>query len=215
LSKKRSSCASGSCFRERVCALHLDRVFGGKDEERLVQRVPRAADGDGVLLHRLEQGALGLRRGAVDLVRQHHLPEDGAAVQLEAPADRTARAEREHVHARHVARHQIGRELDAGERKIEAGRKRPHEQRLPEPRVAFEQHVPTGDEAPEHLVHDLVLTHDDCPDRGSQPEGHLACGAHAALELSGGGTFLHEGNQAIIALRASDGGRMHRARRDA
>jgi hypothetical protein len=55
---------------QRVGALLLDRVLGGEDEERLRQRVGGPAGGDLVLLHRLEQRRLRLRRGPVDLVGQ-------------------------------------------------------------------------------------------------------------------------------------------------
>ena len=58
---------------QRVGALHLDRVLRGEHEERLGERVLLLGDGDAVLLHRLEQRALRLGRGAVDLVGQHQV----------------------------------------------------------------------------------------------------------------------------------------------
>ena len=72
---------------ERIGPLHLERVLGGQHEERRRQPVRRAGDGDRPLLHRLEQGRLGLGRGPVDLVGQHQVGEDRPALELE-PADR-------------------------------------------------------------------------------------------------------------------------------
>jgi hypothetical protein len=92
--------------------------------------VADAGDGDRVLLHRFEQGALGLGRGAVDLIGEHDLSEDRPAVQLEAPARRRDLAHHEHVGAGDVARHEIGRELDARKAQIQTAREGAHEQRL-------------------------------------------------------------------------------------
>ena len=49
------------------------------------------ADGDAVLLHRLEQRALRLRRGAVDLVGEDDVREDRALAELEDLAARLRR----------------------------------------------------------------------------------------------------------------------------
>jgi len=43
-----------------------------------------AVDGDLALLHRLEERRLGLRRGSVDLVREHDVREHGPGLELEA-----------------------------------------------------------------------------------------------------------------------------------
>ena len=62
-------------FGQRVGAVLFHRVLGGDHDVRRGQRVGRAFDGDLALLHRLEQRRLGPRRGAVDLVDQHHVGE--------------------------------------------------------------------------------------------------------------------------------------------
>ena len=71
---------------QRVGPLQLDRVLGGQHEEGQGQRVGGAAHGDRMILHRLEQRALGLGRGPVDLVGQHDVGEDRPLLELEAPA---------------------------------------------------------------------------------------------------------------------------------
>ena len=61
---------------QRVGPLLLDRVLGGHHQEGLVERIGGVADGHLPLLHRLQQRALHLRRGAVDLVGQDQVRED-------------------------------------------------------------------------------------------------------------------------------------------
>ena len=63
---------------QRIGPFLLDRVLGRQHEERVGQPVALAADGDLPLLHRLEQGRLGLGRRAVDLVGQDDVGEDRA-----------------------------------------------------------------------------------------------------------------------------------------
>jgi hypothetical protein len=65
-----------------------------------------------VLLHRLEQRRLRLRRRAVDLIRQDHMREDRAAHELEdATAGRVILLEQ--LRPGDVGRHQVRRELYA------------------------------------------------------------------------------------------------------
>ena len=71
---------------QRVGALVLDRVLGRDHEERAVEHVRRPVDGDLRLLHRLEEGGLGLRRGAVDLVDEQDVGEDRARPEAERAA---------------------------------------------------------------------------------------------------------------------------------
>ena len=71
-----------------------------------------------MLLHRFEQGGLGLGRRAVDLVGQHHVGEDRSLEEDEtAPAGLGVVLE--DVGAGDVGRHQVGRELDALERQVQ------------------------------------------------------------------------------------------------
>jgi hypothetical protein len=91
-----------------VGSLEVDRVLGGQDEERIRRRMDRAADGDGALLHHLEQGRLGLGRGPVDLVGQHHVREHRAGA--EGDLTGTGVVDRG---ARDITGKQVGGELDA------------------------------------------------------------------------------------------------------
>ncbi len=72
-------------FGQRIGAFHLDGVLRGHHEEGRLQFVRGGAAGDGALLHGFEQRRLGLRRGAVDLVGQHQVGEDGAGLEAQHP----------------------------------------------------------------------------------------------------------------------------------
>ncbi len=96
-----------------VRAFLLDRVLRGHHKERLFELVDRAGRRHGTFLHRLEQCRLRFRRGAVDLVGQEQLREDGSRSELEfvAPFGIGGHDPR----ADDVGRHQVGRELNAPE----------------------------------------------------------------------------------------------------
>ena len=64
---------------QRIRPFLLDGVLRGEHEERLGQLERLPADGDLLLLHRLEQRRLHLGRRAVDLVGEHDVGEDRAA----------------------------------------------------------------------------------------------------------------------------------------
>src|SRR5690606_18923789 len=95
---------------ERVGPLEVERVLGGHYEEVGRERARLAVQADLALLHRLEQGALRLGRGPVDLVGEQERGEDGAGPKVKA-----RRRWIEDVAAEHVRRHQVGGELDASE----------------------------------------------------------------------------------------------------
>ncbi|MEA2228902.1 MAG: MoxR-like ATPase, partial [Solirubrobacteraceae bacterium] len=91
-------------LRQRVGALRLDRVLRRHHEERVGHPVRRVAERDLALLHHLEQRRLHLGGGAVDLVRQQEVAEDGAELGVEGrvvgPVD---------TGADQIGRHQVGR----------------------------------------------------------------------------------------------------------
>ena len=107
-------------------------------------------DRDAVLLHRLEQRRLRLRRRAVDFVgehdvredrprREHHLPPAGRRVLLHE------------VGAGDVRRHQVGRELDARELQVEHLRHGVDQQRLGQAGRADDQAVAADEQRVQHL----------------------------------------------------------------
>ena len=111
LSRKRSSCASGSGYVPS-CSIGFcvaSTMNGG------VERMRRALDRHLAFLHHLEQRGLRLRRRAVDLVGEQQVGEHRPA----ARGELAGRLVVERV-AGDVGRHQVGRELDAREAAVEA-----------------------------------------------------------------------------------------------
>ena len=62
-----------------------------------------AVDGDLRFVHGFEQGGLRLRRGAVDLVGQQDVGEDGAGLEFELLLDGIVDADADDVAGQHVA----------------------------------------------------------------------------------------------------------------
>ena len=143
---------------ERIRPLHLDGVLGGEDEEGRGQRMPRPRHGDIALLHALEEGRLRLGRGAIHLVGEQDVAEDGAPLELEVLPP--ARILRDDVGADDVAGHQVGRELDPREGEVQALRQGLDQERLAQPRHPFQEHVAAGEEPDEDLVHHVVVADD-------------------------------------------------------
>src|SRR5581483_2239719 len=148
---------------QRVRAFLLDRVLRREDEKRQLERKGLPAGGDFVLLHRLEQRRLSLRRRPVDLVGEENIGEDRSLHELErAPAGR--RILLKNIGAGDIRRHQVRRELDAIEVEIENLRERADEQRLREAGDADEQAVAAREKRGQHLFDDFVLSDDHLAD---------------------------------------------------
>src|SRR3989442_4482483 len=147
-------------LRERVRAFVLDRVLGRDHEERWVDPERFAFEGRLSLLHRFEEGALRLRRGAVDLVRQEDVREDRAAPQHEV-----AGLPIEHVRPRNVRGEQIRGELHAPEREAKTRGKGFRDQRLCEPRDVLDEQVAVAEDRPQHPFEDRSLADDHRLDR--------------------------------------------------
>src|SRR5213594_2879940 len=147
-------------FRERIGALVLDRILRRDHEEGPVQRERLALQRRLAFLHRLEERGLGLRRGAVDLVRQEDVREDRAASEGEV-----ARLAVEHVRPRDVRGQQVRRELDAAEREAQARREGFRDQSLRQPRDVFDQEMTVAEDRPEDAFQDRALADDHGLDR--------------------------------------------------
>ena len=143
------------CLRQRVGALALDWVLGGQYQERLIQRVGSAADGDLVFLHGLQQRGLHLGRCAVDLVRQDDLGEQRPLLDVKLLALLV-----EDHRSDHVGGEEIGRELNPGERGVDDLRQRPDGEGLGQSGNAFEQDVATGEQPHQQPLDHGVLPHD-------------------------------------------------------
>ena len=144
---------------QRVGPFVFDRVLGGEHEERLLERVGRAADGDLVLLHRLEERGLHLRGRPVDLVGEDDLREQRPLLDVKVLGLLV-----EDHGADQVGRKEVRSELDARERRVDDLRERPDRQGLGEPGNALEQDVAAGEQPDEQPLHHGVLADDAARD---------------------------------------------------
>ena len=134
----------------------LDGVLGSQDEEGLLQLVGVARHGDLMLLHDLQHSRLGLGGGAVDLVGQHQVGEDGAAAELALHIALLVLAH--DLGARHVGGHEVGGELDAGEGEVQGLTQGADQTGLTHAGDALQQYVATCDDGDDDVIHHLVLT---------------------------------------------------------
>ena len=100
-----------------------------------------SSDGDLALLHGLQQGALDLGRGAVDLVGQDEIGENGTQMRDEPSILRL-----EDHGADDIAGQKIRGELDALELQAESGAEALDQECLGQTRHAFEKNVAIGQE---------------------------------------------------------------------
>ena len=156
-------------IRQREGARQVHRVLGGDDEERIGQSMGAAVQGHLLLGHRLQQRALGARRGAVDLVGQQHLGEHRAGVELEL-----ARAGLVHRYAEHVGRQQVGGELDALEVQSHGGGQGVGQGGLAQSGQVFDQGVAAGQQGHQGQPHFLWLAQHQCVDLLLRPVQGLA-----------------------------------------
>ena len=84
-----------------------------------------------------------------------------------------------------VRGHEVGGELDAGELQVQRIGKGLHQQRLAQPRHAFQQRVAGGEQAGEYAVHQVVVTDDAPLDLAPQRIEPLACEQEALLVVHG------------------------------
>ena len=128
-------------FRERVRAFLLDGILRGDHHKWIGQVAGNARDGDLALLHRLEQRRLGLGGRAVDFVGEQQIGENGTAFVLKF---KTTVPFLEQLGPNDIGGHQVGRELDALEGKVENVRQRFDQQCFGQPGDADQQAMGRG-----------------------------------------------------------------------
>ena len=156
-------------LRQRIGAFLLDRILRGQHEQRTVEVVANAADGDLVFLHRLEQRGLRLGRRPVDLVGQQNVREDRPADEADDPLARRSIL-LDHLGAQDVGRHQVGRELNAVELQMDGFRQLLDDQRLREARHAAQQAVPAGEKGDQDFAQDAALADNRLPELALEPQ---------------------------------------------
>ena len=153
----------------------LDRVLAGQHEERLRQRPRVAQQRHRVLLHRFEQGGLGLGARAVDLVGQEDVGEHGAGLEGHlAPAARFP----QDVRAEDVAGHQVRRELDAAELESEDLPQGLDHRRFSHAGQPFQQDVAAAEDARQHQAVQGAAAQEDLVHLREHPAGQGHGGRH-------------------------------------
>ena len=131
------------------------RVLRRDDEEGRGQGAGFAFDRDLLFFHRLEQCALGLGAGSVDLVGEQHLRENRARVEHEALLAALVDGD-----AGQVAGHQVGGELHAGKLQPEGAGQRVRQRGLADAGNVLDQQVPAGQQACHAVLHLVRFAHD-------------------------------------------------------
>jgi hypothetical protein len=162
-------------LRQRIGAAQLNRVLGREHAEWARQRIRLTRSRHRVLLHRLEQSALGPRGGAIDLVREQQVAEHRPALKLRTQPARGILAEDRR--AGDVGGQEVGRELDAAMRQVQGRCEGARHRGLADAGDALEQRVAAGNQAQQHAPHRLALTHYRPGDLRLDREGGLAKGA--------------------------------------
>ena len=126
-------------------------------------------DRDLSLLHALEQRGLGLRAGAVDLVDQHQVREDGAGPELEL-----VRLQVVDVDAGDVRGEQVGGRLDPRELTVERPRERLRQHRLPDAGEVLEDDVALAEHGQHAPLQQLLRRVDHPGDVLDHTPGRLA-----------------------------------------
>ncbi len=146
-------------LRQRICALELDRILRREDEEGLVEGVCLSLHGHPMLLHCFEQRRLRLRRRTVDLVGEYDVGEDRTLREYHVSPARSVVLN--DLGAGDVARHQVGRELDAVELEIDDLCNRMNQEGLRESRDADDDAVSSAQDRSQNEVDHPLLSHDE------------------------------------------------------
>ena len=123
-------------FYQREGAALRQGVLGGDHQVGAGERPGFAVDGDLLFLHGLQQGRLGAGRGAVELVDQDQMREDGTGTEFPCVGVRC-----EYRHACHVGGQEIGVPLDAGQLGPERYGQRPGQHGLADAGDVFDEQM--------------------------------------------------------------------------
>jgi hypothetical protein len=139
-------------FGERVCAVMLDGILRGDDEEGLRELQGAAVDGDLGFVHGFEKCGLGARGGAIDFVGENDVGEDGAGAKFEVAGFGIVDADPENI-----AGQKIGSELNALESAMEGARKSLGKSGLANAGNVFDEQMSAGEKGDEGELDDIFF----------------------------------------------------------
>ena len=142
-------------LRQGVGAFLFHGVLRCQDQKGLRQRVRLSANGDLAFLHGFKQGALNLGRGAVDLVGQHEVGEDGSLFDGELLGLLVV-----NQRAHNVGREEVRRELNAAKVACNGVAQAFDGQGFGQSWDTFQQDVSVGQKANQQTVDHACLSHD-------------------------------------------------------
>ena len=137
---------------QRVGAVVLDGILRGDHHEGPRQGMRVAVDGDLAFVHGFEQGGLGLGRGAVDLVGQQEVAEDGPGLEFEGFGVGVVDGDAEDIAGQHVAG-----ELQAMEAAGDGAGERLGEGGLADAGHVLDEEMSARQQADERQAHDFGL----------------------------------------------------------
>ena len=146
-------------FRQRIRAFLFNGILGGHDDERRIEVVGFAVDGDRQFLHRFEQRGLRLGWRAIDFVGKDEVGEHGAPMKHQV-APTACLIALKNFRARDVRRHEVRRELNAPKIPPEQFGERFHHHRFGETGHADDEHVSTANQARDQKADHFALTND-------------------------------------------------------
>ena len=139
-------------IRQWIGAGQVHRILRGDDEERVGEGTGRAIQGDLVLGHGFQQGALGARRRTVDFIGQQHMGEHRTGMELELPRLRVV-----YRYTQYVGRQQVRSKLYALETQPQGSRQCMGKRGLAQSGQVFDQDMPAGQQGDERQPHLLWL----------------------------------------------------------
>lgn len=167
----------------------FDGVLGCDDEEGGGEGVGFVTEGDLALLHGFEEGSLDFWRGAVDLVGEEEVGEDGAFVSTKVTGLFV-----EDFGAEDIGGEEIDGELDAFEVEVEGFGDGVNEEGLRQAGHSFEEEVAGGEKGDEGAFDDDILADDDLADA-------VADGLEVGGGVSGCSRFIRHWAKRIESVR--------------
>ena len=143
-------------LRQRISAFVLDRIFGCQHGKHRRERITFTVNRDLPLFHCFEQRRLRLRRRAINLVSKQDIGEHRTTPQVKARVCQV-----EYVGARDVRRHQVWRELNPPEPRVNNARECLDGKRFGRAGNTFDQRVAFGEQRDQNLFDGSVLADDN------------------------------------------------------